>query len=99
GIDNVLITSGAQQALRLAAASLTHPGSVVVIEEPSFRGAIESLKALGVRLIGVPSGPDGIDTDELASVVARESPDLIVIQSTVHNPTGSVLDTFRRSRV
>ena len=97
--EHILITSGAQQALRLAAASLTEPGSVVLIEEPSFRGAIESLKALGARLIGVPSGPDGINVDDLASAVAREKPALIVLQSTVHNPTGSVLDTFRRSRV
>ncbi len=97
--DHILITSGAQQALRLAAASLTEPGSVVLIEEPSFRGAIESLKALGATLVGVPSGPDGINVDELATVVAREKPALIVLQSTVHNPTGSVLDTFRRSRV
>jgi DNA-binding transcriptional MocR family regulator len=97
--EHILITSGAQQALRLAAASLTEPGSTVLIEEPSFRGAIESLKALGARLIGVPSGPDGINVDELANTVAREKPALIVLQSTVHNPTGSVLDTFRRSRV
>jgi DNA-binding transcriptional MocR family regulator len=97
--EHILITSGAQQALRLAASSLTEPGSVVLIEEPSFRGAIESLKALGATLVGVPSGPDGINVDELANAVAREKPALIVLQSTVHNPTGSVLDTFRRSRV
>jgi len=97
--EHILITSGAQQALRLAASSVTEAGSTVVIEEPSFRGAIESLRSLGVRLISVPSGPDGIDVDELAAVVARERPALIVLQSTVHNPTGSVLDVFRRSRV
>jgi len=97
--EQILVTSGAQQGLRLAAASFVAPGSTVVIEEPSFRGAIESLRSLGVRLVGVASGPDGIDTDELAAVVARTSPALVVLQSTVHNPTGSVLDGFRRSRV
>lgn len=97
--EHILITSGAQQALRLAAASVTEAGSTVVIEEPSFRGAIESLRSLGVRLVSVPSGSQGIDVDELAAVVARERPALIVLQSTVHNPTGSVLDTFRRNRV
>jgi len=97
--EHILITSGAQQALRLAASSVTETGATVVIEEPSFRGAIESLRSLGVRLLSVPSGSEGIDVDELASVVARERPALIVLQSTVHNPTGSVLDVFRRSRV
>lgn len=97
--EHILITSGAQQALRLAASSVTEAGSTVLIEEPSFRGAIESLRSLGVRLVSVPSGRHGIDIDELAAVVARERPALIVLQSTVHNPTGSVLDVFRRSRV
>ncbi|MDN3495506.1 PLP-dependent aminotransferase family protein [Planococcus sp. APC 4015] len=97
--DNILITSGAQQALRLGASSVANPGATVVVEEPSFRGAIESLRSLGARLVSVSSGPEGIDTDELAAVVARERPVLIVLQSTVHNPTGSVLDVYRRNRV
>lgn len=97
--QHILITSGAQQALRLAASSVTEAGSTVIIEEPSFRGAIESLRSLGVRLVSVTSGPEGIDVDELAAAVARERPALIVLQSTVHNPTGSVLDVYRRSRI
>lgn len=97
--EHILITSGAQQALRLAAAAFISPGATVLVEEPTFRGAIESLKALGARLVGVPSGPDGIDVDHLARQITALSPVLIVIQSTVHNPTGSVLDRLRRSRV
>ncbi len=97
--EHILVTSGAQQALRLVASFFVGPTSTVIIEEPSFRGAIESLKALGVRLVGVPSGPDGVDVDELAKAVATTSPQLVVLQSTVHNPTGSVLDGLRRSRV
>jgi DNA-binding transcriptional MocR family regulator len=97
--DHILVTSGAQQALRLAAALFINPGATVLIEEPTFRGAIESLRALGARLVGVASGPDGVDVDDLARKVASESPVLIVLQSTVHNPTGSVMDGFRRSRV
>ncbi|WP_345216638.1 PLP-dependent aminotransferase family protein [Georgenia halophila] len=96
---HILVTSGAQQALRLAAESFVTPRSTVIVEEPSFRGAIESLKALGVRLVGVASGADGVDVEELALAISRESPSLVVLQSTVHNPTGSVLDGFRRSRV
>jgi DNA-binding transcriptional MocR family regulator len=97
--EHILITSGAQQALRLAASAFVTQGSTVVIEEPSFRGAIESMKAIGARLVGVPSGIDGIDVDMLGRIVARENPALIIVQSTVHNPTGSVMDTFRRNRV
>jgi DNA-binding transcriptional MocR family regulator len=97
--DHILVTSGAQQALRLAAALFIETGSTVLIEEPTFRGAIESLRALGARLVGVASGADGVDVDDLARKVASHSPVLIVLQSTVHNPTGSVMDGFRRSRI
>jgi DNA-binding transcriptional MocR family regulator len=97
--EHILVTSGAQQALRLAASLFVERDSTVVIEEPSFRGAIESLHSLGARLVGVPSGIDGVDVDALQAAVARTHPALIVVQSTVHNPTGSVMDRFRRSRV
>ncbi|HEY2519361.1 MAG TPA: PLP-dependent aminotransferase family protein [Streptosporangiaceae bacterium] len=94
--DQVVITSGAQQALRLVATALLEPGSAVLIEEPSFRGAIEVLRSAGARLIAVPSGPRGIDVAALRAAVRAYRPALVVIQSTVHNPTGSVLDESGR---
>ena len=97
--DQVVITSGAQQALRLVATALLEPGSPVLIEEPSFRGAIEVLRSAGARLIPVPSGPAGIDVAALRAAVRAQRahrPALVVIQSTVHNPTGSVLDVSGR---
>lgn len=97
--EHILVTSGAQQALRLIASLYVRPGAPVLVEEPTFRGAIESLTSLGGRLIGVPSGPDGVDVDALAAAVKTHSPVLVVVQSTVHNPVGSVLDDFRRSRI
>jgi DNA-binding transcriptional MocR family regulator len=94
--DQVVVTSGAQQALRLVATALLEPGSPVLIEEPSFRGAIEVLRSAGARLIPVPSGPAGIDVAALRVAVREHRPALVVIQSTVHNPTGSVLDESGR---
>jgi DNA-binding transcriptional MocR family regulator len=94
--DQVIITSGAQQALRLVATALLEPGAAVLIEEPSFRGAIEVLRSAGARLIAVPSGPRGIDVAALRAGVREHRPALVVVQSTVHNPTGSVLDESGR---
>ena len=97
--DQIVITSGAQQALRLVATALLEPGSPVLIEEPSFRGAIEVLRSAGARLIPVPSGPAGIDVAALRAAVRghrAHRPALVVIQSTVHNPTGSVLGVSGR---
>jgi DNA-binding transcriptional MocR family regulator len=95
----VLITSGAQQALRLAAATLLEPGATVLIEEPSFRGAIEVLRAAGARLVPVPSGACGIDITMLKDAIARHRPRLLLVQSTVQNPTGSVLGTAARRAI
>ena len=97
-LDQILVTSGAQQALRLVAASYVEPGATVLIEEPSFRGAIDVLTSLRARSVGVPSDHNGVDPDLLAAAVVEHHPALILLQSTVHNPTGSVMDRLRRSR-
>jgi DNA-binding transcriptional MocR family regulator len=97
--DQILITSGAQQALRLAATTLLEPGATVLIEEPSFRGAIEVLRAVGAQLVPVRTGPDGVDIVDLRRCVKLHRPALVLIQSTVHNPTGSVLDPSARPAV
>jgi DNA-binding transcriptional MocR family regulator len=97
--EQVLITSGAQQALRLTVASMLEPGSTVLIEEPSFRGAIEVLRGAGVRLVPVPSGADGVDLSALSKALQANRPRLIVLQSTVHNPTGSVMQDETRKAV
>src|ERR1700760_3357718 len=94
--DQIVITSGAQQALRLGAPPLLEPGAPVLIEEPSFRGAIEVLRSAGARLIPVPSGAAGIDVAALRAAVRAHRPVLVLLQSTVHNPTGSVLDASGR---
>jgi DNA-binding transcriptional MocR family regulator len=95
----VLVTSGAQQALRLVATALLEPGDFVVIEEPAFRGAIEVLRACGARLVPVPTGAGGVDVDALGSTVRRIRPALVVLQSASHNPTGAVLDESARAAI
>nr|WP_192751336.1 PLP-dependent aminotransferase family protein [Actinopolymorpha pittospori] len=95
----VLVTSGAQQAMRLLAEALIEPGGTVVVEEPTFRGAIEVLRGVGAPLVGVPSGPEGVDVDALAAAVRRHKPVFVLLQSTVHNPTGSVLPEWARAAV
>jgi DNA-binding transcriptional MocR family regulator len=91
----ILVTTGAQQGLRLVTALMLERGAYVAIEEPSFRGAIEVLRGAGARLLPVPSGAEGLDLDVLRGIMAQRRPALVVVQSTVHNPVGSVLDTPR----
>ncbi|MGH3487115.1 MAG: PLP-dependent aminotransferase family protein [Actinopolymorphaceae bacterium] len=95
----VLVTSGAQQAMRIVAETLVEPGGTVIVEEPTFRGAIEVLRSVGAHLVGVPSGRDGVDIDALAAAVRRHRPVFALLQSTVHNPTGAVLPEWARAAV
>ncbi len=95
--DQVLITSGAQQALQLVASCLLEPGAKVLVEEPTFRGAIEALRAVGARLLSVPSGPDGVDVAAVSAVLRAHRPALMLVQSSVHNPVGSVLPEAERA--
>jgi DNA-binding transcriptional MocR family regulator len=95
----ILVTSGAQQAIRLVAHALVEPGDMVVLEEPTYRGAIEVLRSAGVRLLGVESGEQGMRVDAVVDAVGRHRPRLLLVQSTVHNPTGSVLPDEARAAI
>jgi DNA-binding transcriptional MocR family regulator len=99
GAEQILVTSGAQQALRLIATGLLERGSVVLVEEPTFRGAIEVLRAAGARLVPVPSGEGGVDVTALATALRATRPALVLLQTAGHNPTGSVLGDSGRARV
>ena len=95
----ILVTSGAQQAIRLVANALVEPGETVLVEEPTYRGAIEVMRSAGVRLVGVESGERGIRVEALREAAARHRPTLFLLQSTVHNPTGSVLPESARTAI
>jgi DNA-binding transcriptional MocR family regulator len=94
--EQVLVTSGAQQALRLITTAFVEPGATVVVEDPTFRGAIEVLRSSGARLVTVPSGPEGIDLAATAEALMRTRARMLFVQASGHNPTGSVLSAARR---
>jgi DNA-binding transcriptional MocR family regulator len=87
-VDQILITSGAQQATWLIAHTLIGSGDLIVVEDPSYRGALEAFRACGAHLLAVPLTSEGIDTEHLEHLVRRERPQMVYWQPTVHNPTG-----------
>ncbi|MGW7238352.1 aminotransferase class I/II-fold pyridoxal phosphate-dependent enzyme [Streptomyces sp. NPDC054804] len=84
--DQVLITAGSQQAVWLIATALAGPGTSTLVEDPSYRGALEALAAAGGRLRGVPCTPAGTDPNLLEAAVGDA--DLLYVQTALHNPTG-----------
>jgi DNA-binding transcriptional MocR family regulator len=97
--DEIIVTSGARQALDLSARALLGPGDVAVIESPTFVGSLKSLRGTGARVIGVPYGPDGLDIDGLEQVLARHEVKVVALQTCSQNPTGNDMTTERRERL
>jgi 2-aminoadipate transaminase len=99
GADEVIVTSGARQAIDLVTRSLLEPGDVVVVESPTYIGMLGSLRATGARVIGVPYDRDGLDTDALERVLTRHEVKLCALQTACQNPTGRDLSPARRERL
>jgi DNA-binding transcriptional MocR family regulator len=97
--DQVLVTNGAQQAITLVASLLIEPGARVVLEDPTYLGAIDAFTAFGARLEGVTSGPQGVNLEALRETVASVSPRAVYLMPTGQNPTGSVLSEAARQEV
>lgn len=95
----LLVTSGAQQAIDLTLRALTRPGDYVVAESPTYLGILDACEANGVRLIGVPLDADGMVVDRLPPVLARHRPRLILTIPDSHNPTGITMALDRRRRL
>jgi GntR family transcriptional regulator/MocR family aminotransferase len=94
--EQLLITSGAQQGLALAARLLLRPGDVVLVESPTYAGAIDLFRSLDVRLAGVPVDDEGMQVDLAEEVLRVTRPRLIYTMPTFQNPTGTCLSLARR---
>jgi 2-aminoadipate transaminase len=99
GPEEILVTSGAKQALSLTARATLEEGDVAVIESPTFLGMLDSLRQTGARVMGVPVDEDGLDVDALERLLARHEVKLLALQTACHNPTGRTLSEERRERL
>jgi len=97
--DQVLVTTGAQQAIHLLVAAHASPGDRVVVEHPTYPHAIDVARRAGARPVPVPSGAEGLDVDLLESTVRQVAPRLVYLIPDHRNPTGTSLDLEQRERV
>lgn len=97
--SGIMVTSGSQQALDLVARAFIEPGDLVIVEEPSYFGALSVFARAGARLAGVPVDAHGMRTDVLAALLARQRPKLIYTLPTFQNPSGSVMSLERRRQL
>jgi DNA-binding transcriptional MocR family regulator len=99
GADEILVTTGARQALDLIARTVLAPADVACVESPSFVGTLTSLESTGARVIGIPVDEDGLDVDALERVCVRHPVKLVALQPVCQNPTGRHLAPGRRRRL
>jgi 2-aminoadipate transaminase len=97
--QQILILSGSTQGIGLVGRFLLNPGDEVVVEVPTYLGAIQTFRALGARVIGVPIDSEGMRIDLLETILARHRPRLIYTLPTFQNPTGVVMSPERRRRL
>ena len=93
--DEILITTGAQQAIALLAHTHLRPGDRAVVESPTYFHAMEAMRDAGGRVVGVPAGP--LDVDLLASTVRRARPRTSVRPSG-RSPTGTASRSWATRR-
>ncbi len=88
--EQLLITSGAQQAISLVAGMLVPRGESVVVEDPTYIGAIDVFSAAGARILTVPAGAEGMEPARWQRTLEAR-PRLLYLVPTFHNPTGTTL--------
>ncbi len=97
--ENILIVTGSQQGLDLIARAFLKADDEVVVEAPSYLGALQIFSAAGARLLGVPLDEEGMRLDVLENILIRYRPKLIYTLPTFQNPSGCTMAPRRRLRL
>lgn len=94
--EEVLVTSGSQQALDLVARAFLEPGDTVIVEEPTYFGALQTFRAARARILGLPMDAEGPRPDALEHLLTRQAPKLVYLLPTFQNPSGCLTTLPRR---
>lgn len=97
--ENLLITTGSQQAIDLLARVLVEPGEGVAVESFNYPAALQAFRFAGARLVEVPTDAQGMDVDRLEAILQAERPRVLYVVPNFANPTGAVMPLARRLRL
>ncbi len=99
GNQELIVTTGSQQALDLLGKTLISPGDKVIVEGPTFLATIQCFRLYGAELISAPCDASGVKTDVLEKLIAEHQPKLVYLIPTFGNPSGALLSLERRKKV
>ena len=97
--DELIVTTGSQQALDLLGKTLISPGDKVIVEGPTFLATIQCFRLYGAELITAPVDGDGVDTERLEQLIVEHRPKFVYLIPTFGNPSGAMLTLERRRQV
>ena len=94
--ENILPVQGSSQAFDLLLKALINPGDAILVESPTFLGAIQAMRIYSANLIPMPMDEEGVIVEEVEALVKKHRPKLMYIIPTFQNPTGRTLNLERR---
>ncbi|MFV0679704.1 PLP-dependent aminotransferase family protein [Ottowia sp.] len=97
--EQLIVTTGSQQALDLLGKTLVDPGSKVIVEGPTFLATIQCFRLYGADLVSAPIDSEGVQVDELEQLIKTHRPKFVYVIPTFGNPSGAMLSLARRQRL
>lgn len=98
-IDHVLVTSGSQQGLDFSARVFVNPGDVIILESPSYVGAVNAFKACEPKFVDIPTDAEGMIMEELEKVLSTtDNVKMIYVIPDFQNPSGRTWSLERRQK-
>ncbi len=97
--EDLIVTTGSQQALDLLGKTMVSPGDKVIVEGPTFLATIQCFRLYGAQLVSAPVDGNGVKTDELERLIAEHRPKFVYLIPTFGNPSGALLSLERRRKV
>jgi len=97
--DQVVITTGAQQAIDLATKALINEGDGIIVEEPSFIGSLNGFRSYNAKLFGVEMDDDGINIEKTEEILKTQNIKLIYTIPTFQNPMGVTMSAEKREKL
>ena len=99
GASDVIVLTGSTQGIAIVAQSLAEPGDEIVVESPSYPGALQVFQINGLRAIPVPVDEEGMRVDHVEAILRTRRPRFIYTMPALHNPTNVTMNADRRERL
>ena len=97
--EQLIVTTGSQQALDLLGKTMISPGDKVIVEGPTFLATIQCFRLYGAEVISAPTDENGVIPEALEQLIAQHQPKLVYLIPTFGNPSGALLSLERRRQI